>query len=430
MEKNKILIILTIFIYVLNINIVNATDVANPQEGYLNYIQQSNDYPEFPTLKSENILLYNLDDNTILYSQNTEDKISIASLTKIMTTLVVLENIDNLDDTVTVSKDALYDISEYTLAGFKVGDIITYRDLLYGTMLPSGADAAQELAIAVSGSIPEFVKLMNEKAKALGMLNTNFSNPVGRDDKENYSTVNDIAKLLLYALNNEEFYKIYTSKTYTTTNNIKLTSTLKQSGDRYNLDTTNILGSKSGYTDGAGLCLTSIAKYNDINYLLITANAPYINRYPSHIEDAINIYSYYSNNYTYKEIISKNQELTILDIVDGFEKKYTVTSHNDISLYLDNDINLDKLEYNYKGVDKLTSKIKTNDKIGNIEVIYDNNILYTYPIYLTETIKYKHTKLVISILTLIIILILVSRLLSKKKRKKRRKKYVKRNIKK
>ncbi len=422
MKRIKVLLVIFVLLCVSFDNVY-----ADIDEGYLEYIQNSNDSPELPKINSKNYLLYNLDDKTVLYEKNVDKKIQIASLTKIMTVLTAIENIDDLDDTVTITRGAFADISEYTTAGFKVGDEVTYWDLLYGTMLPSGADAGQATAISVSGDIDSFVKLMNDEAKKIGMDNSHFSNPIGRDDDDNYSTVNDIVKLLLYALDNKDFYKIYTTKEYETTNGIELLSTLKQSGDKYKLDTDKILGSKSGYTDGAGLCLTSIAKYNDINYLLVTSDAPYASRYPYHIKDAINIYDYYNDNYEYRKIIKKKQKLETIDIVDGFEKKYDIVSSDDISLYLDKDMDMDKIEYIYEGIDKLNYKIKKDTKLGKVKVSYNDNILYTYPVILTEKIKYKHTKLVISILG-VIILLLIYKMFRRKKRR-RRKKHGKRKIK-
>lgn len=414
-------IIITIFcLYTFLIPSVKAVD-----DEFISYTKTDEKAEELPKVSSEYILLYNLNDNDIIYEKDINQKISIASLTKIMTSLVTIEKISNLDDNIKITKGAFYDTKEYALAGFRIGESVTYRDLLYGTMLPSGAEAAQQLALSVGGSLDKFVELMNEKAKTIGLNNTNFSNPIGRDEDDNYSTLEDLSKLLIYALNNETFSEIYTTKEYKTSNKLKLSSTLKESAARYNLNIDNILGSKSGYTNQAGLCLSSIAEYNNIKYLLITANAPYKRGYPYHIEDTINIYNYYFNNYDYQTIINKKQKLGTIDIEDGFEKEYIITSDEDIFVYLKNDVDLDKLEYKYTGINMLTSKIETNTKLGKIEVIYDKNILYTYDVYLNDTIKYKHTKLVLTIVGIILGLIILLNIGKKNQRKKRRRKYVK-----
>ena len=146
-------------------------------------------------INSENAILYNLIDDDIIYEKNSDEKVKIASLTKIMTTIIAIENINNIKEEIEMPKEAFYDLEGYVLSGINPGEIITYEDLLYGTMLPSAADCANALAIKISGNTTTFVDLMNQKAQELGMKETHFSNPVGIDDN-NYSTVKDVSILL------------------------------------------------------------------------------------------------------------------------------------------------------------------------------------------------------------------------------------------
>ena len=151
---------------------------------------------------SENAVLYNMNEDKIIYEKNANEKVKVASLTKIMTTIIALENIENIKEEVKMPESAFNGLDGYVVSGIKKNEIITYEDLLYGIMLPSAADCANAVAINISGNIDKFVDLMNEKAKELNMNNTHFSNPVGMDD-DNYSSVSDIAQLLKYALKNE-----------------------------------------------------------------------------------------------------------------------------------------------------------------------------------------------------------------------------------
>lgn len=370
-----------------------------------------------PNVGAKNILLYNLNDSQILYEQNSGEKISIASLTKIMTALVVIESFTNLNEVVTVPNGAFYNVSGYAEAGFKVGDHVTIKDLLYGTLLPSGADAAQALAILTSGSLSSFVEKMNEKAKYLDMQNTHYENPVGRDNEQNYSTLNDLAKLLFYALENPTFYEIYTTRQYITLNNLEFSSTLVAPSSKYNLNIQNIKGSKSGYTRNAGLCLSSIAEYNGIQYLLITAGSAYENGFPNHIVDSLNIYNYFFDNFSYQSILENGEVLHTLEIEDGFSKVYEIKSTEDKNIYLENET---EIEYVYRGIESLNYKVKTNEKLGEIDVKYKDKTLYTYEVFLQEEIAYKHTKLILlCILVLIVLCIWIIR--KKKKRKKENK---------
>ena len=137
-------------------------------------------------ISSKNAILYNIDNNEILYEKNSNDKVQIASLTKIMTALVSIENIEDLDKQIIINNSDFKNVQKYNLvtAGFTVGEVVTYKDLLYGLLLPSGADAAKALARNIAGSEEEFIILMNKKVQDLNLKNTNFSNVIGLDDEK------------------------------------------------------------------------------------------------------------------------------------------------------------------------------------------------------------------------------------------------------
>ncbi len=138
-------------------------------------------------ISSKNAILYNMDSGEVIYEKDADEKASIASLTKIMTALITLENIDDLDRQVMLTSDDFKGLAEANAvtAGFTKGEIVTYRDLLYGLLLPSGADAAKVLARNVLGSEEKFIEKMNEKAKEMNLKTTHFSTVIGLDDEEN-----------------------------------------------------------------------------------------------------------------------------------------------------------------------------------------------------------------------------------------------------
>ena len=357
-------------------------------------------------VESKNIILYNMNDNNIIYEENSNEKVSIASLTKIMTAIVAIENC-NLNDKVTITNKDFIGLDGYAKAGFKVGDKVTYEDLLYALMLPSGADAA----LALFNNIDNFIDKMNNKAKELNMTNTSFSNSIGMDDDNNYSTASDLSKLLIYALKNEEFKKIFSSNEYTTTNNLKLTKTTYKTAKIYNIDISNITGSKTGYTGDAGYCLASTASIDGIDYLMITLGS-YDSGY--HIIDSANIYKYYGDNYSYKNILNKGQKLKTLKIKFGKKKTYDIVSTKNIKKYLKNDIDLEKIEYVYDGIDTLTYKIKKGDYLGKVIIKYNDEVLDTYKVYLNDKIEYIIHWFIIIPLSLISIIFLIFKI--KKKR--------------
>ena len=358
-------------------------------------------------VESKNIILYNMNDNNIIYEENSNKKVSIASLTKIMTAIVAIENC-NLNDKVTITNKDFIGLDGYAKAGFKVGDKVTYEDLLYALMLPSGADAA----LALSNNIDNFIDKMNNKAKELNMTNTSFSNPIGMDNDNNYSTAADLSKLLVYSLKNNTFKTIFSSDDYTSSNGIKLTKTTKRAAKNYNVDLSNITGSKTGYTGGAGYCLASTASIDGIDYLMITLGA---HDAGYHIIDSANIYKYYGDNYKYIEILKKGQKLKTLKIKFGKKKTYDIISDKSIKKYLKKDIDLKKIEYTYDGVEELNYKIKKGDYLGKITIKYDKKILGTYKAYLNEKIEYIIHLFIIIPISVIILLIIILKIMRRNK---------------
>lgn len=347
-------------------------------------------YAEEFNITSKHVILYNLNDNNVLYELKSDEKTQVASLTKIMTAIVAIEQSKDLEEVVMVPKEAFQGISEYSQVGLKTGNQVTIRDLLYGTMLPSGADAVNTLAIHISGSTNKFVELMNDKAKELKLTNTHFDNPIGMDSEDNYSTASDIAKLLIYSLKNDIFKEIFTAQTYTIPSlNLPMKSTLIGYSRSYGLDVSEITGAKSGFTDGAGLCLASTSEIDDVHYLLVTLGADIKNR-SNAVRDTLEIYNYYSSSYSYQKVIKKDQKLKTLPIKWGKQKEYELVADDDVSLYLANNIRKNRIKYIYDGIEELNYKITKGTKLGTITVEYENQVLMTYDVYLKDNLEYYH----------------------------------------
>ena len=364
-------------------------------------------------ITGEYVTLYNMNEDTLLYSKNDTKKTSIASLTKMMTTLVAIEEIDNLDKIVTIKERDFEGTVGYSKAGFKVGDKVTYRDLLYGIILPSGADAVNAVVNNTLG-YDKFIKKMNEIAKKIGMNDTSYANPVGKDDENNYSTSNDLAKLLKYALKNETFKTIFTTKNYKTSNGINLESTV----NRYEniLNTNEIKGAKSGFTKDAGRCLASITTLNNVDYLLVVINSSTISPYNA-VKDTITIYDYYNNNYGYKNIINDDTFIKEIPVDFSKEKTYKITGNENIEKYLKNNT---EVTYKYVGSDKITFNTKKGSKLGVVK-IYDGDVLLaTSNVYLENNIEYYPIITYIMIGIAVIFVILIVKKIKKKKHRRRR----------
>ena len=370
-------------------------------------------YAENFDITGEYVSLYNMNEDILLYSKNDTKKTSIASLTKMMTTLVAIEEIDNLDKIVTIKERDFEGTVGYSKAGFKVGDKVTYRDLLYGIILPSGADAVNAVVNNTLG-YDKFIKKMNETAKKIGMNDTSYANPVGKDDENNYSTSNDLAKLLKYALKNKTFKTIFTTKNYKTSNGINLESTV----NRYEniLNTNEIKGAKSGFTKDAGRCLASITTLNNVDYLLVVINSSTTSPYNA-IKDTITIYDYYNNNYGYKNIINDDTFIKEIPVDFSKEKTYKITGSEDIEKYLKNNT---EVTYKYVGSDKVTFNTKKGSKLGVVK-IYDGDVLLaTSNVYLENNIEYYPIITYIMIGIAVIFVLLIVKKINKKKHRRRR----------
>lgn len=364
-------------------------------------------------ITGEYVTLYNMNEDTLLYSKNDTKKTSIASLTKMMTTLVAIEEINDLDEIVTIKERDFEGTVGYSKAGFKVGDKVTYRDLLYGIILPSGADAVNAVVNNTLG-YDKFIKKMNETAKKIGMNDTSYANPVGKDDENNYSTSSDLAKLLKYALKNETFKTIFTTKSYKTSNGINLESTVNSYKNI--LNTNEIKGAKSGFTKDAGRCLASITTLNNVDYLLVVINSSTTSPYNA-VKDTITIYDYYNNNYGYKNIINDDTFIKEIPVDFSKEKTYKITGSEDIEKYLKNNT---EVTYKYVGSDKVTFNTKKGSKLGVVK-IYDGDVLLaTSNVYLENNIEYYPIITYIMIGIAVVFVLLIVKKIKKKKHRRRR----------
>lgn len=286
------------------LGLAGDASAGSVSHGWLKNLQTEGTSPEtgsvkLPDIKSSNAILLSLDNGAVLGGKNENDRIYPASLTKIMTALIAAEQIKDLDQTVTLNPDIfqpLY-LMQASMAGFEPGETASCRDLMYGVLLPSGAECCEALCELISGSEASFVELMNQKAQTLGMKDTHFTNATGLHDENHYTTVRDLSLLLTEALKNDTFRTIFTTQRYSVrpTNRhpdgFTFYSTLFQDLDTPETGGGQILGGKTGFTDEAGLCLASLYTLDGKEYILITAGAPGTHATaPYHIEDAQKIY--------------------------------------------------------------------------------------------------------------------------------------------
>ena len=275
---------------------VGSTQIADGKTTFLLLQGQGDEVHIF----SSYAVLERLDDGAVLLEKNSTKRMYPASLTKIMTLLVALEKIDDLNEQVTLPPAVFSELKrkDASMAGFLPGESVRAVDLIYGCMLSSGAECSIGLALIVSGSEQAFLERMNEEARQLGLKDTHFTNVWGIQDTGHYSTAADISVILAKALKYPVFYDAFTASRYVTAptglhpNGLVIGSTLFSKQDSWECDYGRILGGKTGYTYEAGLCLASLAEINGIKYILVTAGA--LGNHQTrqyHIEDAFSIYS-------------------------------------------------------------------------------------------------------------------------------------------
>ncbi|MBM7838738.1 D-alanyl-D-alanine carboxypeptidase (penicillin-binding protein 5/6) [Alkalihalobacillus xiaoxiensis] len=250
-------------------------------------------------IHSEHGILMERGTGTIIHEKNADERMYPASLTKIMTVLVAIEQSDDLNEETIVTGEIHAQLSgtNAAMAGFASNEQVELIDLMYGVMLPSGAEASLALATYLAGNETSYVKRMNEKASQLGLNDTHFTNVTGLHDTNHYTTSRDMLLLLNDAMNNDVFRKVFTAAIHTTQpsfyhpNGLTLTSTLFSKIPETSFSDGALLGGKTGYTKEAGLCLASLALINGKEYLLITAQAKGNHHTdPYHIEDALYVY--------------------------------------------------------------------------------------------------------------------------------------------
>jgi len=249
------------------------------------------------SIYSQNALLINLTTGEVIFDHGADERVYPASLTKIMTVLIGIEQATSDVMTVQADFDGLM-LANASVAGFSYGEVRTLSEILHGAMLPSGADATATIAYNIAGSYEAFVELMNQRARELGMYHTNFTNTSGLHDENQYTTAYDLALLLRHALNNSKFREIFTTRTYHFTTLFGeqriMYSTLFSNIWTTEFSSGEIIGGRTGFTDAAGRCLASLATNGVDEFILITFGADQAAaNQNAHLFDAITIYDYF-----------------------------------------------------------------------------------------------------------------------------------------
>lgn len=396
MWKKKVLYILVIFMLIFNmIGIVYADDELEEfleNEELNESISVSNESTDEPIINSRIGVIYDRKSGRVIWGKNENKRSAMASTTKIMTCIIVLENA-NLNDEITVSIKAA--TTGGSRLGLKKNDKITVNDLLYGLMLRSGNDAAVALAEHVGGDKEGFAKLMNDKAKRLGLKDTHFVTPHGLDDPEHYTTAYELAKIADYALKNEKFAKIVGTKECT----ISINGYSKQ------LSNTNELlgymqgvnGVKTGFTNNAGRCLVTSVNRNKFEIITVVLGA---DTKKIRTSDSIKLIEYAYKNYTNINIedivkekfdkwksmnekriqIEKGKYESVKLELEEVKNKIIPVKNDDID---NTDIEINCLYY-------LIAPVEKGRVVGNLKIILNGEVIEVVDIVNKEELEKKN----------------------------------------
>ncbi len=345
-------------------------------------VEATTNSAEEPNINSRSAIVFDRNSKEVIYGKDENTKKKMASTTKIMTCIVVLEK-GELTDTVIVSKNAAG--TGGSRVGLKTGDKATVQDLLYGLMLCSGNDAAVALAEHVGGSVEGFAELMNAKAKELNLSNTNFVTPHGLDNENHYTTAYELAIMADYGLKNKTFRSIVGTKNIT----------ININGKPRNLNNTNellgsvsgVYGVKTGFTNGANRCLVSSCKRDNLDIITVVLGA---DTKKFRTQDSLKLINYAMNNY--KDI---NVEKQINEEFEKWKKENKSSMYINKGIKENAEVELEKLENKY-----ITIK---NTQENNIKIEINNIKKYEAPLtkgtvigVVTVNVKGK-TKLVVNI---------------------------------
>ena len=344
-----------------------------------------------PEVSSEYLYLYDIANDQLLYSIQGETTMYPASMTKVMTVLLAIENFPDPEQKVTMTEEMWTGLIEAdaTIAGYWPGTTVTVRDLLYGAILPSGADAVNAIAITLDGSIPAFVERMNRRAEELGMASTHFANATGLHDSAHVSSCEDIAILFNEALKHDVFQEVLLTREYLAQPEngeaVTLTSTswpaINNGPGTYQIP--GYLGGKTGFTNPAGRCMVSHAEFNGMHLLLVTGKS--VNT--GHIADAATVYNWYAENYGYRTAANAGDIIAVIPVEDSFDvKTITITMPESVSMDLPLDAEI-RVEHDLPAA--FHAPIEKGEKLGSVRVVADGQTIYETEVFSDLHIKHS-----------------------------------------
>ena len=334
---------------------------------------------------SKSSILMNFETGTVVFEKNSNERLAPASMTKMMTLLLIMEHIDN--GTIKYEDDVVISSNAANMGGSQIfieaNSSMKVEELIKGIAIASGNDAAVAMAEKIGGSTENFVNMMNNKCKDLGCTNTNFMNVHGLDAENHYSSAHDMALIARELLTHQDVLR------FTSTYEEYLT---KPDGSKTWLVNTNKLvrfmqgvdGLKTGFTTNAGYCLTATGKRNNIRFISVVMG---VETSSKRSEDTTNLLTYGFNNYKINKVISDDIDLGTIKIEKGKQDIANLAIKDNINELVSINDPVKEFSYNIVVDKKIKAPIKSGDKVGTLEIINNGNIEYTVDLTIKEDIE-------------------------------------------
>lgn len=318
----------------------------------------------YVSVSAYSAVLLNADNGDVYFEKNANEKLPMASTTKIMTALVALENSD-ITDTVVIDRRAVG--VEGSSIYLTEGELLTMENLLYALLLSSANDAAAAIAIEVGGSIEGFAAMMNEKAAELGLTSSHFENPHGLDSEEHYTSALDLARLTAAALENETFRKIVS--TYKTTIPMNGGTRVLINHNKLLRSYEGAIGVKTGFTKRSGRCLVSAAERDGLRLIAVTINAP--GDWQDHSAMLDSGFRAYHN----VDALAGGEYLLSLPVIGGVEQSVLCSNVDSVSATLPTSVNKSDLEFTLESPSFLYAPVEKGERVGKLICLLDGEII-------------------------------------------------------
>ncbi len=355
---------------------------------------------------SDAVYMVNMDTGEVVYEKNAEKQKYPASLTKIMTAIVVMENIPDLENTMVTAEPQLFDEFvgiNISHADFRHGEIASAKDYLYAMMLQSACEAASALAYHVGeGDMDKFVQMMNDKAKEIGAVNTHFVNAHGLFDPNQYTTAKDMYLIASYAAQIPGFMEIAKTPRYS------IPASNKHSEPRWVLHTNLMLdqnrggkyyysyaeGIKTGTLDEAGRCLVSTANKDGNRYMIVSLDAPIYDSYGTEIADNLSfidhkgLYEWAFDFLRQQTLLQTGEEVGEVKVRNSFDADFVkLQTKEDFIATFPKDIELSTIQRVIRKEDSVSAPVKAGDKLGEIDLKFEDEVIATIDLVATDDVN-------------------------------------------